>query len=70
MSHGQTMKCARCQQSLPDGSGFCVSCGHNNDAAMMQRAANVHLAADKRQARLGVWKRIVDALPFLRIFTR
>jgi len=66
----EPMKCVRCRQPLAEGSGFCVSCGHNNEAAMMQRAANVHMAADERIGRARFWKRISDALPFLRIFTR
>jgi hypothetical protein len=66
----EPLKCARCGQPLPEGSGFCVSCGHTNETAMMQRAANVHMVADKRMGRLRFWKRLADALPFLRIFTR
>jgi hypothetical protein len=70
MAQAEAIKCARCRQPLTEGSGFCVSCGHNNESAMMDRAANLRFAIDKREARLGFWKRIVDVLPFLRIFTR
>jgi hypothetical protein len=64
------LKCARCQQPLPEGSGFCVACGCNNDLALMERNAKVSFDADKRVQRLGLWKRLGEALPFLRIFTR
>ena len=37
---------------------------------MMDRVGKTHLAIDKREQRLGFWKRITDVLPFLRIFTR
>jgi hypothetical protein len=53
---------------LPEGSGFCVAYGCNNDLATLERAGKVGLALDQRQRRLGFWKRMVDAVPFLRIF--
>jgi len=64
------LKCARCQQPLPEGSGFCVSCGCNNDMALLERQAKVGMDANRRIERLGFWKRLSEALPFLRIFTR
>jgi hypothetical protein len=66
----EPQKCTRCRQPLPEGSGFCVTCGHTNESAMMDRLAQTQFAIDKRQQRLGFWKSITDALSLLRIFTR
>jgi len=41
-------KCVRCRQPLPEGSGFCVSCGHNNEAALLERRTKVMGQADDR----------------------
>jgi hypothetical protein len=52
-------KCVRCRQPLPEGSGFCVSCGHNNEAALIERRVKVVGQAD---ARIGWARRMTDFL--------
>jgi predicted amidophosphoribosyltransferase len=58
-----TPKCARCQQPLPQASGYCVACGCTND---LDRLGKTHLAINQRQERSAFWRRIVSAIPFLR----
>ena len=41
-------KCVRCRQPLAEGSGFCVACGHNNEAALLERRVKVVGQADER----------------------
>jgi hypothetical protein len=48
MPQTEPAKCARCRQPLPEGSGFCVSCGHTNELALLERRVKVADAADKR----------------------
>ncbi|HEY2412263.1 MAG TPA: hypothetical protein VGI40_08475 [Pirellulaceae bacterium] len=54
----ESLKCARCRQPLPQGSGFCVSCGHNNDTALIKKSLKVAGEAEKRLTwaqRLSAW---------------
>jgi hypothetical protein len=46
----EPQKCVRCRQPLPAGSGFCVSCGHNNEAALLERQDKVLGKANDRIA--------------------
>jgi hypothetical protein len=53
----EPQKCVRCRQPLAEGSGFCVSCGHNNEAATIERRVKVMGQADDR---IGWAQRIRD----------
>ena len=44
----EPIKCVRCRQPLPEGSGFCVACGFNNEAALIERKVKVVGQADDR----------------------
>jgi hypothetical protein len=44
----QTAKCVRCRQPLPEGSGFCVTCGHLNENALIERQVKVMRQANDR----------------------
>ena len=44
----EPVNCVRCRQPLAEGSGFCVACGHNNDAALLERRVKVVGQADER----------------------
>jgi hypothetical protein len=57
MSQSEPANCVRCRQPLPEGSGFCVSCGFNNEAALMARRVKVVEQADER---IGWTKRLKD----------
>jgi len=63
----EPLKCARCRQPLPEGSGYCVSCGCSNDFAVQQRRLNVNEQADKR---IGWMKSIREALRGIGFFRR
>jgi len=48
MSSAEPARCVRCRQPLPEGSGFCVACGFQNEAAMLERRVKVVGQADER----------------------
>jgi len=52
---------------LPEGSGFCVSCGHNNEAALLERKVKVVGQADER---IGWMRWLKDLTRGLGIFRR
>jgi len=42
------MKCVRCQSELPDGSGYCVGCGHSNVMAAEEKKVKIDSEIDRR----------------------
>ena len=48
MSKNEPATCVRCRQPLTEGSGFCVSCGHTNEAALVERQVKLVGQADER----------------------
>jgi hypothetical protein len=44
----EPQKCVRCRQPLQAGSGFCVACGHQNEAALIERRVKATEQADQR----------------------
>jgi hypothetical protein len=48
MMQNEPAKCARCRQPLPESSGYCVSCGHTNELALLERRVKVVGQANDR----------------------
>ena len=54
-------KCVRCQQPLPDGTTFCIGCGHQNSPDdMLSRQLGIDSELERRRGSLSVWNRIIS----------
>ena len=67
MSNNEPAKCARCRQPLTQGSGFCVSCGHTNEASLVERRVKLVGQANER---IGWAKRLAEWARGLGLFRR
>ena len=48
-------KCRRCQQVLPEGSGYCVACGCTNDVAY-EKLIDSENKMEQRRERMRFWR--------------
>ena len=49
-------KCCGCQQTLPEGSGYCVACGYTNDVAY-EKLIESENEMEARRERMRTWGR-------------
>lgn len=55
--------CMRCQQPLSKGSGFCLSCGFQNEAdSVVNRQLEIEQKLENRSALFGFLRKIFAAL--------
>lgn len=59
MPEAATRHCIRCQQQLPEGSGYCVACGCTNDTAYEKMIANEN-RIESRQFWLKLWASLTN----------
>ncbi len=62
-------RCLRCQQPLPNGARFCVSCGFHNDADLMERRVAAESELERRKSRAATWRRLLRFFPVFRWWT-
>jgi ribosomal protein L37E len=60
--------CARCRQTLAEGSNYCVACGFTNIDAMMGRRVAVEQQADERIERFKLLGSLLRFGGLLRFF--
>jgi hypothetical protein len=57
----------RCQQPLSKGSGFCLSCGFQNEAdSVVSRQLEIEQKLENRSAMFGFLRKIFSALGLVR----
>jgi hypothetical protein len=67
MSDVSRHPCRRCQQPLPQGSGYCVACGCTNDAVYEKLIANEN-QIEKRRFWMKVWASLGNIALISRLF--
>jgi hypothetical protein len=62
MADLSTPNCIRCQQPLPEGSGYCVACGCANEGQLDEKVVTIHKQREWR----ATWERLCRSFPRLR----
>lgn len=58
--------CMRCQQPLSKGSGFCLSCGFQNESdSVISRQLEIQEKLENRSAIFGFLRKIFAAIGFV-----